>query len=98
MMTDKHISWLMFAVSLIMGVVFLSVLVKVNLNLEQMNQALIIQQKQIDRLNDENHVLHEQVLKLTQIDDQLAHDIDVTQELQRKQAQVVVDLKKGRKK
>ena len=97
-MKDRHVSWLMFVVSLIIMAAFMSVLVKVNFNLEQMNQRIIVQQKQIDQLKEEHHVLQEQTLKLTQIDDKLAHDIDVTQELQRKQAIEVGDLKKARKK
>lgn len=97
-MKDKHVTWLMFLVSLIIGAVFLSILVKVNVQLEQMHQALDIQQKQIDRLNEQHHATEEQILKMLHTDDQLAHDIDVTQELQRKQAEVVVDIKKGRKK
>ena len=97
-MKDKHITWLMFAVSLIISAVFLSVLVKVNVQLDQQRQAFDVQQKQIDRLNDEHHAMQEQVLKMLHTDDQLAHDIDVTQELQRKQAIEVGDIKKGRKK
>ena len=77
---------------------FLSVLVKVNFNLEQMNQRIIVQQKQIDRLTEQHHAMQEQILKMLHTDDTLAHDIDVTQELQRKQAIEVGDLKKGRKK
>lgn len=96
-MKDKHITWLMFAVSLIISVVFFSVLVKVNVQLEQMRQALDVQQKQIDRLNEQHHATEEQILKMLHTDDQLTHDIDVTQELQRKQAIEVGDLKKGRR-
>lgn len=97
-MTDRHVSWLMFAVSLVISAVFLSVLVKVNVQLEQQRQAVEVQQKQIDQLTSDNHAIHEQLLKMLHTDDQLARDIDVTQELQRKQAQVVVDLQKGRRK
>lgn len=96
-MKDKHLTWLMFAVSLIISAVFFSVLVKVNVQLEQMRQALDVQQKQIDRLNEQDHATEEQILKMLHTDDQLAHDLDVTQELQRKQAIEVGDLKKGRK-
>jgi len=96
-MKDKHITWLMFAVSLVISAVFFSVLVKVNVQLEQMRQALDVQQKQIDRLNEQHHATEEQILKMLHTDDQLAHNIDVTQELQRKQAIEVGDLKKGRK-
>lgn len=97
-MKDRHLTWLMFVISLIIGTVFLSVLVKVNVQLDQQRQAVTIQQKQIDQLTSDNHAIHEQLLKMLHTDDQLAQDIDITQELQRKQAQVVVDIKKGRKK
>lgn len=97
-MTDRHVSWLMFVVSLVMGAVFLSVLVKVNFNLDQQRQAIDIQQKQLDRLNEQHHATQEQILKMLHTDDQLTRDIDVTQELQRKQAIEVGELKKGRKK
>lgn len=96
-MTDRHVSWMMFAVSLIIGAVFLSVLVKVNVQLDQMLQALDAQHKQIDRLNQENRAVREQLLKLSHTDDQLTHDMAVTQDLQRKQAIAVGDLKKGKK-
>lgn len=96
-MKDKHVTWLMFVVSLIISAVFLSVLVKVNVQLDQMRQALDVQQKQIDRLNEQHHATEEQILKMLHTDDQLTHDLDVTQELQRKQAIEVGDLKKGRK-
>ena len=96
-MTDRHVSWMMFAVSLIIGAVFLSVLVKVNVQLDQQRQAFEVQQKQIDRLTEQQHAMQEQTLKMLHTDDQLAHDIDVTQELQRKQAIEVGDLKKGKK-
>ena len=97
-MTDRHVSWLMFAVSLIIGAVFLSVLVKVNVQLEQQRQAIEVQQKQIDQLSDDNHAIHEQLLKMSHTDNRLAHDIDITQELQRKQAIEVGYLRKGKKK
>lgn len=96
-MKDRHITWIMFIVSLIIAAVFLSVLVKVNVQLDQHIQALDTQQKQIDRLTQENHALQEQIIKMLHTDDQLAHDIDVTQELQRKQAIEVGELKKGKK-
>ena len=96
-MTDRHVSWLMFIVSLVISAVFLSVLVKVNVQLEQQRQAVEAQQKQIDQLNEQHHAMQEQILKMLHADDQLAHDIDVTQELQRKQAIEVGDLKKGKK-
>ena len=97
-MTDRQTTWAMFIVSLIISSIFLSILVKVHVQLEQMHQTIIVQQKQIDRLTDQDHVTQEQLLKMLHTDDQLARDIDITQELQRKQAIEVGDLKKGKKK
>ena len=97
-MKSRYVYWSMFAISLVIGAAFLSVLVKLNVQLEQYRQAIEIQQKQIDQLNEQHHAMQEQILKMLHADDQLAHDIDVTQELQRKQAIEVGDLKKGRKK
>lgn len=97
-MTDRQTTWLMFVVSLVIGAVFLSVLVKVNIQLDQQRQAFDIQQKQIDRLTEQQHAMQEQILKMLHTDDTLAHDIDITQELQRKQAIEVSDLRKGKKK
>lgn len=97
-MTDRHVSWLMFVVSLVIGAVFLSVLVKVNVELDQQRQAFDLQKKQIDKLTADNHDMHVQLMKMLHTDDKLARDIDITQELQRKQAQVIVDLRKGKKK
>lgn len=96
-MKDRHITWLMFVVSLIIGAVFLSVLVKVNVQLDQQRQAFDIQQKQIEQLNKESQVIREELLKMLHTDDQLAHNIDITQELQRKQAIEVGELKRGKK-
>lgn len=97
-MTDRQVTWVMFLASVTITGVLFSILVKIDTGLDEMRQAVQIQQKQIDRLNDENHAMHEQLLKMLHTDDKLAHDIDVTQELQRKQAIVVGDLQKGRKK
>jgi len=96
-MKDRHVTWLMFVVSLGIGAVFLSVLVKVNVQLDQQRQAADIQHKQIDQLISDNHAIHEQLLKMLHTDDQLAHDVDITQELQRKQAIEVGELKRGKK-
>ena len=42
--------------------------------------------------------LKHQIAKLTNANQALNKDLDMTQELQRKQAQAILDLKKGRKK
>jgi hypothetical protein len=54
-------------------------------------------QKQIDKLKAEDEELKHLVVKLTNANLALNKDLDATQELQRKQAQVILDLKKGKK-
>jgi hypothetical protein len=54
-------------------------------------------QKQIDKLRAEDEDLKHLVVKLTNTNLALNKDLDVTQELQRKQAQAILDLKKGKK-
>jgi cell division protein FtsB len=54
-------------------------------------------QKQIDKLKAEDEDLKHQIVKLTNANVNLNKDLDATQELQRKQAQVILDLKKGKK-
>ena len=55
-------------------------------------------QKQIDKIKAEDQELKRQIVKLTNANQALNKDLDVTQELQRKQAQAILDLKKGKKK
>jgi hypothetical protein len=54
-------------------------------------------QKQIDKLKAEDEDLKHLVVKLTNTNLALNKDLDVTQELQRKQALAILDLKKGKK-
>jgi uncharacterized protein YoxC len=97
-MTNKQTSYVLFGIAVSISVVLFTVLVKVNHEAEQYRTALENLQKQIDDLRSQDHVATEQMLKLMHEHDQMAKDIDITQDLQRKQAQIVVDLRKGRKK
>ena len=54
-------------------------------------------QKQIDKLKAEDEDLKRLIVKLTNTNLALNKDLDTTQELQRKQAQAILDLKKGKK-
>jgi CHASE3 domain sensor protein len=54
-------------------------------------------QKQIDKLKAEDEDLKHQIVKLTNANTALNKDLDTTQELQRKQAQAILELKKGKK-
>jgi len=97
-MTNKQTSYVLFGIAVSISLVLFTVLVKVNHEADQYKVALENLQKQIDDLRTQDHVATEQMLKLMHEHDQMAKDIDITQDLQRKQAQVVVDLRKGRKK
>ena len=97
-MTNKQTNLAMFLFSLSLSFIFLSVLVKVNYDLDQVRRANDELQKQITQIKKTDDDARQKIAELTKGQQAIAHDIDVTQELQRKQAQVVVDLRKGRKK
>ena len=60
--------------------------------------TVIDMQKQIDKLKAEDEDLKHLIVKLTNANVNLNKDLDATQELQRKQAQMILDLKKGKRK
>ena len=97
-MTSKQINIAMFLFSLTLSFIFLSVLIKVNYDLDQVHRANDELQKQIIQIKKADDDAKQKIAELTKSIQSVAHDVDVTQELQRKQAQVVVDLKKGKKK
>jgi hypothetical protein len=78
--------------------ILLATVQKVNDQLDRSRLAVVDMQKQIDKLKAEDEELKHLVVKLTNANLSLNKDLDVTQELQRKQAQAIVDLRKGRKK
>ena len=96
-MTSKQTSYALFGIAVSISVVLFTVLVKVNHEAEQYRTALENLQRQIDDLRAQDHVATEQMLKLAHDHDQLARDIDTTQDLQRKQAIAVGELKKGKR-
>lgn len=97
-MTGKQTTWAIFFIAVVTGLVLLSTIIKVDDQLERSRLAVLDMQKQIDKLKAEDEELKHLVVKLTNANLSLNKDIDVTQELQRKQAQAIVDLRKGRKK
>ena len=97
-MTNKQTSWTMFLIAVITGLVLLSTIIKVNDQLEQSRSAVIAMQNQIDKIKAEDEELKHQIVKLTSANTALNKDLDATQELQRKQAQAILDLRKGKKK
>ena len=97
-MTDRQTSWVLFGFAMVVSFIFLSVLIKVNYDLDQARRANDSLQHQIDQLKKVGDEQHQKIAELTKSTQSIARDVDVTQELQRKQAQIVVDLKKSRKK
>ena len=96
-MTSKQTNIAMFLFSLTLSFIFISVLVKVNYDLDQVRRSNDDLQRQIAQIKKTDDDLHQKIAELTKTTQAIAHDVDVTQELQRKQAQVVVDLQKGRR-
>ncbi len=97
-MTGKQTTWAIFFIAVVTLLILLSTIQKVNDQLERSRLAVLDMQKQIDKLKAEDEELKHLVVKLTNANLSLNKDLDVTQELQRKQAQAIVDLRKGRKK
>ena len=75
----------------------MSTVQKVNDQLDRSRLAVVDMQKQIDKLKAEDQELKHLIVKLTNTNVELNKDIDTTQELQRKQAQAILDLKKGKR-
>ena len=97
-MTSKQTTWTIFFIAVVTGLVLLSTVQKVNDQLDRSRLAVVDMQKQIDKLKAEDEDLKHLIVKLTNANLSLNKDLDATQELQRKQAQAIVDLRKGRKK
>ena len=97
-MTSKQVSYVMFVFSLLLSFIFLSVLIKANYDLDQVRRANDNLQHRINQIKKADDDSKQKIAELNKSINHIEHDIDVVQELQRKQAQVVVDLKKGRKK
>ena len=97
-MTSKQTTWSIFFIAVVTLLILLTTVQKVDDQLERSRLAVVDMQKQIDKLKVEDQDLKHQIVKLTNTNIALNKDLDVTQELQRKQAQAIVDLRKGRKK
>lgn len=76
----------------------MAVIVKIDGHLEESKLAITNLEKRINRLQDENQELKKSLTKINHTTDAINKDIDTTQELQRKQAQAILELKKTRKK
>ena len=97
-MTDKQTHWTIFFIAVVIGLILLSTIIKVDDQLERSRLAVVDMQKQIDKIKAEDEELKRLIVKLTYANTALNKDLDVTQELQRKQAQAIVELRKGKKK
>jgi cell division protein FtsB len=86
-----------FFIAVVTGLVLLSTVEKVNDQLDRSRLAVVAMQKQIDKLKAEDEDVKHLIVKLTNANLALNKDLDTTQELQRKQAQIILDIKKGKK-
>jgi hypothetical protein len=96
-MTDRQTHWVIFFIAVVTGLILLTTVQKVNDQLDRSRLAVVDMQKQIDKIKAEDQELKHLIVKLTNANLALNKDLDVTQELQRKQAQVILELKKGKK-
>ena len=96
-MTSKQTTWSIFFIAVVTLLILLTTIQKVNDQLERSRLAVVDMQKQIDKLKAEDQDLKHLVVKLTNANLALNKDLDTTQELQRKQAQIILDIKKGKK-
>ena len=97
-MTSKQTTWAIFFIAVITGLILLTTVQKVNDQLDRSRLAVLDMQKQIDKLKAEDQDLKHLIVKLTNTNISLNKDLDTTQELQRKQAQAILDLRKSKKK
>jgi len=97
-LTSKHTTMAMFLFAITVSFIFLSVLIRVNYDLTSAQQANSHLQKEIDKIKKNDEELHQKIAELTKTTSQLAKELDTTQELQRKQALTVGELKKSKKK
>jgi hypothetical protein len=95
--TSKQTTWTIFFIAVVTLLILLTTVQKVNDQLDRSRLAVVDMQKQIDKIRAEDEELRHLIVKLTNANLALNKDLDVTQELQRKQAQAILDLKKGKK-
>ena len=96
-MTNKHTTWTIFGIAVVTGLILLSTIIKVDDQLEQSRLAVLDMQKQIDKIKAEDENLKQQIVKLTYANQSLNKDLDTNQDLQRKQAQAILELKKNKR-
>ena len=97
-MTSKQTTWTIFFIAVVTLLILLTTVQKVNDQLDRSRLAVVDMQKQIDKIKAEDEELRHLIVKLTNANVNLNKDLDTTQELQRKQAQAILDLRKGKRK
>jgi len=95
--TSKQTTWAIFFIAVVTLLILLTTIQKVDDQLDRSRLAVVDMQKQIDKLKAEDQELKHLIVKLTNTNVELNKDLDVTQELQRKQAQAILELKKGKR-
>ena len=96
-MTSRQTNIAMFIFSLTLSFVFLSVLVKVNHELDQVRRANDDLQRQVNQIKKFDEDAKQKIAELAKSTQAIARDVDATQELQRKQAIAVGEIKKGKR-
>jgi len=95
--TSKQTTWAIFFIAVVTLLILLTTIQKVNDQLDRSRLSVVDMQKQIDKIKAEDEDLRRLIVKLTNANTALNKDVDTTQELQRKQAQAILELKKGKK-
>jgi cell division protein FtsB len=75
----------MFGISLVISMVFLSVLVRTNYDLDDMRRAIVTQNKQIDALTKLNNELAQKVKDLDKSQSLVTKDLDKIKTVQENQ-------------
>ena len=84
-MTSKQTTWIMFGISLVISMVFLSVLVRTNYDLDDMRRAIVTQNKQIDALTKLNNELAQKIKDLDKSQSLVTKDLDKIRTMQENQ-------------
>ena len=84
-MTSKQTTWIMFGISLVISMVFLSVLVRTNYDLDDMRRAIVTQNKQIDTLTKLNNELAQKIKDLDKTQSLVTKDLDKIRTMQENQ-------------
>jgi cell division protein FtsB len=75
----------MFGISLVISLVFLSVLVRTNYDLDDMRRAIVTQNKQIDALTKLNNELAQKIKDLDKSQSLVTKDLDKIRTMQENQ-------------